>query len=319
MRCIDLFAGMGGFSLGAKLAGCHVLWAANHWPAAVSIHAANHPDTQHLCQDVNQANWLQVPKHDLLLASPACQGHSLARGKDQVHHDADRSTAYAVLGAVDCHRPPYVLVENVPAFLNWDGYPGWELSMTCFGYELTTQILDSADFGVPQSRPRLFICASRRGKLPLLSPRLPHVPAAELVDWSHPKWSPVAGYPNRPRALDTLSRIEWGRRKYGSRFLVAYYGSEDRARPITKPVGTLSTRDRFGVVDGDRMRMLTLAEVREAMGFPADYQLPSGCVDVTGKRLSAHKAGVKMLGNAVPPPMAQELIRQIQEDAKRAA
>ncbi|MBP3980829.1 DNA cytosine methyltransferase [Acidovorax sp. JG5] len=39
MKAIDLFAGAGGFSTGAMMAGCEVVWAANHWPAAVAVHA----------------------------------------------------------------------------------------------------------------------------------------------------------------------------------------------------------------------------------------------------------------------------------------
>ena len=69
---IDLFAGAGGFSEGARDAGCRVVWAANHWQAAVETHAANHPHTDHACQDLHQADWTAVPRHDLLLASPAC-------------------------------------------------------------------------------------------------------------------------------------------------------------------------------------------------------------------------------------------------------
>lgn len=78
---IDLFAGLGGWSTGARAAGVQVLWAANHWPVAVEWHSANHPDTQHVCQDLHQARWEQVPAHDILLASPCCQGHAKARGK----------------------------------------------------------------------------------------------------------------------------------------------------------------------------------------------------------------------------------------------
>lgn len=83
MKAIDLFAGAGGFSTGATMAGVHVVWAANHWPAAVQVHANNHPDTLHVCQDLQQADWSLVPAHDLLMASPACQGHS--RAKDAMH------------------------------------------------------------------------------------------------------------------------------------------------------------------------------------------------------------------------------------------
>lgn len=44
MIAVDLFAGAGGFSAGAAMAGVHVAWAANHWPIAVQWHAANHPE-----------------------------------------------------------------------------------------------------------------------------------------------------------------------------------------------------------------------------------------------------------------------------------
>jgi len=62
---IDLFAGLGGWSTGARMAGVEVLWAANHWPDAVQWHSANHPGAIHVCQDLHQANWSQVPAHDL--------------------------------------------------------------------------------------------------------------------------------------------------------------------------------------------------------------------------------------------------------------
>lgn len=52
---IDLFAGLGGWSAGARAAGVQVLWAANHWPVAVEWHSANHPETQHVCQDLHRA------------------------------------------------------------------------------------------------------------------------------------------------------------------------------------------------------------------------------------------------------------------------
>ncbi len=108
MNAIDLFAGAGGFSTGATMAGCTVVWAANHWPAAVQAHANNHPNTVHVCQDLQQADWTRVPAHDLLLASPACQCHSRAPGKGRAHHDAQRATAWAVVSAAECHRPAVV-------------------------------------------------------------------------------------------------------------------------------------------------------------------------------------------------------------------
>lgn len=300
MRAIDLFAGAGGFSTGAAMAGCSVVWAANHWPAAVQVHANNHPEALHVCQDLQQADWTQVPRHELLMASPACQGHSRARGKERPHHDAQRSTAWAVVSAAEFHRPAVVLVENVPEYTRWLLFPAWCAAMHALGYALAPMILDAADFGVPQHRRRLFIVGTR-SKHPIqldLQPR-PHVGAERFIDFGAGSWSPV----HRPgRAAATLSRISEGRRTCGHRFLTAYYGNERGGRPLSRPVGTITTRDRWAIVDGDRMRMLSVQECRAAMGFPADYQLPP-----------AAKDAMHMLGNAVVPPVARDLITAIRE------
>src|ERR1700722_5605326 len=111
VTAVDLFAGAGGFTEGARQAGVNVLWAANHWPLAVQYHSLNHEGSEHVCQDLHQADWRKVPGHDLLLASPCCQGHSPARGKDRPHHDVQRSTAWAVVSCAEYHRPKAVIVE----------------------------------------------------------------------------------------------------------------------------------------------------------------------------------------------------------------
>ena len=152
MIAIDLFAGLGGFTEGASQAGVHVAYAANHWPLAVQWHAANHPDTEHACQDLQQADFRAAPAHDILLASPACQGHSPARGRERPHHDAQRATAWAVVTCAEVHRPAVVLVENVPAFARWVLFPAWCAALDALGYALAPMVLDAADAGVPQHR-----------------------------------------------------------------------------------------------------------------------------------------------------------------------
>src|SRR4051812_28232547 len=119
MRAIDLFAGCGGFTLGAEQAGVDVIWAANHSERAVEIHAKNHPKTTHSCQDLRQADFTRLPNFDILLASPCCQGHTRARGKERPHHDASRATAWAVFECAAAKRPPYIVVENVKDFQRW--------------------------------------------------------------------------------------------------------------------------------------------------------------------------------------------------------
>jgi len=297
VRAIDLFAGAGGFTEGATQAGASVLFAANHWQEAVNIHAINHPETQHACQDLHQIDWRKVPAHDLLLASPACQGHSRARGKDKPYHDALRSTAWAVTTGLEVHRPKAFVVENVPEFTRWELFRVWLFSLECLGYKVTTQVLNAADFGVPQSRERLFVVGSLEKKIAVVSPGLPHVPARSIIDWTVGGWSPVEA---EGRAANTLTRYRNGRDAHGSEFLLAYYGSENGGRSLDRPIGTLTTRDRYAVVRGDRFRMLTADEVRRGMGFPDGYRLPT-----------AKTHAVKMLGNAVPPPLARGVVGQV--------
>ncbi len=75
LTAIDLFSGFGGWTRGVKDAGLNVLWAANHWPAAVEWHTKHNLETHHVCQGLHQADWSRVPKHDVMLAYPCCQGH----------------------------------------------------------------------------------------------------------------------------------------------------------------------------------------------------------------------------------------------------
>lgn len=296
---IDLFAGLGGWSTGATMAGVQVLWAANHWPEAVHWHAANHPHTAHACQDLHQANWEQVPAHDILLASPCCQGHSKARGKanGNPQHDASRSTAWAVVSAAEFHQPEFVIVENVAEFTDWALYPAWKAAMEALGYQLAPHVVDCADLGVPQNRIRIFIvCTRSKAPIKLSLPTERHVPATSFINFEAGSWSPID---KKGRATATLERVANGRRTLGERFLFSYYGNTKTGRDIERPIGTITTRDRWAIVDGDRMRMLTADETLAAMSFPVNTKRPG------------HKLTVHLAGNAVPPVAGKTIIESL--------
>ena len=86
---------------------------------------------------------------------------------------------------------------------------------------------------------------------------------------------------------------------------MSYYGSGSglTGRCLTRPLGTVTTVDRWAPVDGDRMRMLTADENRAAMGFPENYVLPA-----------RHREAVRMLGNAVCPRVTRDMINALKED-----
>lgn len=299
---IDLFAGLGGWSTGARDAGVEVLWAANHWPVAVEWHSANHPDTLHVCQDLHQARWDQVPAHDILLASPCCQGHSKARGQanGNPQHDASRSTAWAVVSALEFHRPSVALVENVPEFADWALYPAWTAAVQALGYQVAPHIVDCADLGVPQHRVRLFLVLTR-SKAPLMLElhRRQHVPASIFLDFEGGKWSPIV---KDGRAAATLQRVENGRARFGEQFIMPYYGKGSglTGRDTNRPIGTITTLDRWALVRGDEMRMLSANEALAAMSFPVGTLRPN-----------SHRQTMHMAGNAVPPLAGQRVIEAL--------
>lgn len=300
MKAIDLFAGAGGWTEGARQAGINVVYAANHWRLACEIHNANHAGIIHACQDLRQVNWSEVPTHDLMLASPACQGHSLARGKDKPHSDTTRQTAWAIVDCAEFHRPRFIFVENVLEFRKWIMFDLWETALRRLGYSLSSYELDAADHGVPQNRKRLFIFAALdKTRLQIKPSGKPQAPADSFIDWRYPKWTPI----DKPgRAAATLRRVSNGRRAFGKRFLMPYYGSGSglTGRSTRRPIGTITTVATWAVVNGAAMRMLNVNEIRAAMGFPETYELAPRRND-----------SIKLLGNAVCPPIAAALLQSL--------
>lgn len=302
MDAIDLFAGAGGLSEGAEQAGVTVKWAANHWAAACDIYRRNHPHTVVSCQDLQQADFTQAPSHDILLAAPACQGHTHARGKERPHHDALRSTAFAVVTAMEVHRPQLGVVENVPEFADWVLFPTWLDGLQRLGYSCGLHIVDAADHGVPQHRKRLLIAITRsKNPIKLDLPKRPHVPVNSIIDWDYPSWSLV-----EDKVPNTQARVANGRRQFGDRFVMPYYGSGSgkTGRSLHRPVGTITTKNRWAIVDGPRVRMFNREENRAGMGVRRDYILPDGVTEATF-----------MLGNMVCPKVAKDFVTALRKQA----
>lgn len=297
MKAVDLFAGWGGFTKGAELAGVQVVWAANHWTLAVEAHALNHPSTQHVCQDLRQADWSALPDYDLLLAAPACQGHSTAsQPKRRAYHDAMRATAWSVVDCADVTQPRTLIVENVPSFRRWRLYPVWRDALTRVGYHLTELEVEATAHGVPQRRRRLFIMGSLKRAL-RLEPRraIAEPPFGPAIEWGAAGWRPTAAASPGARA-----RFAAARRRHGRRFLSQHVTGHPGVA-LDQAIRTITTKDQWVVVDGDRYRPLTVREYARAMGFPDGYAWPA-----TASRTDA----IRGLGNAVCPPVARDLITE---------
>lgn len=307
MKAVDLFAGWGGFSTGARAVGLDVVWAANHWPTAVAVHQANHPGTAHACQDLRQADWTALPRYDILLASPCCQGHSDAGRPDRARwgvtkkHDADRATAWAVVDCADATDPGLIVVENVAAFRNWRLFPVWRAALEAMGYHVQEQLLVASRHGqTPQRRERLFVVASKK-RLPTL-----HVPEhaepaiGPCIDWEQGQWRPFASASPWGQKL-----LAAGHAKLGQRGLVQWVSRGGRVA-VHEPIRTITTKDQWLVIDGDRYRPLSTREYARGMGFPEDYQWPADL---------ARADVIRGLGNAVPPGLAKAELTAVLEAA----
>ncbi len=161
---IDAFSGAGLFSAGLVEAGFEPVLAIELSRDAAAAYARNVSDR---VVTGSVLGMRALPKADILVAGPPCQGFSTLGRRDP--SDARNELCLSILPLVALARPTIVVVENVPPFL---ASPQWTLlvrSLRGRGYSVTTWQLDAADFGTPQRRRRAFTVASKVG--PIAPPR----------------------------------------------------------------------------------------------------------------------------------------------------
>lgn len=316
IRVVDYFAGLGGFTEGARLVGARVVCAINHSPRAVATHAANHPDVDHHCEDLTRFDPRRLPAFEVLVAGPACQGHSVAAGSPHrkrtksdrtpaelaAQWDADRATAWSIIDCAEIRRPRGIIVENVPRFLKWKLLPRWLGCLEDLGYGVRVQVVNAARYGVPQDRPRVIVTATLGRDAPaIVEPDAPDVPVRSVIRFDEGEWTPLAA-----KVAATQARAERGRAAFGDRFVMPYNGSGSglTGRSLDRPIGTITNADRWAAVDGDRSRMLLINELRACMGFRDSYQVPP-----------QREHATKLLGNAICPQVAAASLRAVMEVA----
>jgi DNA (cytosine-5)-methyltransferase 1 len=300
VKVVDLFAGWGGFSTGAEQAGAQVVWAANHWPLAVRVHQLNHRQTRHECQDLRQADWTKLPRYDLLVAGPSCVGHSNARQPNpRPAHNAMRATAWSVVDCAEVTRPLYLAVENVPQMRNWTLFPLWCEALRALGYALSVQVVSASHCGAPQRRERLFVIGTRSVRKQAIT--LDVVPTEEpafgpCIEEDAPGWRPIASC----RGADARGRLTTASKRFGR--ALSHHVTGHRGISLDEPIRTITTKDQWVLVDGDRYRPLTVREYARGMGFPESTTWPS---DI------GRADAIKGIGNAICVPVAKRVVSRI--------
>jgi DNA (cytosine-5)-methyltransferase 1 len=172
----DQFCGAGGSSIGAVAAGAELKLALNHWQLAIETHNTNFPNAAHDCTDIQACDPRRYPSTDILITSPECTNHSLAKGikrpaqgdlfgaAPDPAEERSRATLWDVPRFADVHKYRAIIVENVVDARQWVNWTAWLLAMRQLGYDYKTVYYNSMfAYPTPQSRDRMYIVFWKKG------------------------------------------------------------------------------------------------------------------------------------------------------------
>lgn len=336
---VDLFSGCGGFATGFANAGFSSVFAADIHPPSLETFRFNHPTAVTFLGDIRKLKTSDVPNLIrgtwpalVVTAGVPCQGFSLSNRKRHAH-DKRNFLFHEFIRISSVLRPDVVVLENVSGLVSTkDGDFRRDISRAIaeLGYEVHFATLNAADFGVPQTRKRVFFVGVPKGAswlfpkgefgtdarpyrtvreailgdLPRLSPgksssKYSGEPTNEYQEWLRLNGGELLNHqaPNHPR--ETIERIR--ATKPGHPMYEAFRQRirlhADNPSP-TQICGGIRPQFQFG--HPTQARGLTIRERARIQSFPDDYWFSGG---ITQGRVQT--------GNAVPPLLAQAVAGQI--------
>ncbi|WP_420443111.1 DNA cytosine methyltransferase [Candidatus Poriferisodalis sp.] len=327
----DFFAGCGGTSQGFADVGIVPRLAVEWDPDAAESYRLNFPDATVLERDIRDVSVDEVREAfseaqgavRLFAGCAPCQPFA-GRKNGAPARGPDARLLLNFLRFVDELRPELVFVENVPGAKGQKAFTEFEKNLPQ-EYESTQEIIPCADYGVPQTRRRFVLIASRLGEINLPSPThgdgaserhvtvrdaihdLPQVQAGE----THPEFPDHRAMRLSRLNLERIRNTPEGgdRRNWPKRLWVDCHKQERVAHTDTygrlswdKPAPTLSTRcisysnGRYGHPDSTQDRALTVWEAARLQTFPDEFEFVGGLT-----------TQAKQIGNAVPVALARTI------------
>jgi DNA (cytosine-5)-methyltransferase 1 len=314
---VDLFSGAGGLSLGLERAGWQCKLAVERDSDCQETFRLNFPEVS-LVDDVESVDFRPLRGSVALIAGgPPCQPFSVA-GLHRAQKD-DRDLLPEFVRAIREARPAVLLLENVPGLVtarNKDYFLEVKRDLQALGYRLKHEVLNAADYGVPQRRRRLFLIGLRRG-----TPSLP--PPTHGPETDRPYESASQALSNVPEDEPNTAIVTYAKRPVmrPSPWAGMLVNGKGRAFDLNHPAPTIPATaggnrthiiDLKGVlreyhaslVDGEDVRTgivpdvrrLTVRESARLQTFPDDFEFD-------GSKSSRYR----QIGNAVPPLLAEAL------------
>jgi DNA (cytosine-5)-methyltransferase 1 len=347
LRLIDIFAGCGGMTSGfmevrdRSAAMFDPVYAVERDADAAATYASNfgaHVE----CRPIEEVGSEEFPLGDVLIGGPPCQGFStLNRNRDV---DVRRRLWREYERALTATEAAYFVMENVPQLLTSPEYADFKKRAIADDWFITEDVLNAADYGVPQRRRRAIVLGSRLGKLalPVASHRAPSAPVRlePAVPWltvrdaiGHLSATPDGADWHRHRNPREISKIRYAHvPPGGNRFDMQRSLDDAGLGHLVPPCWrkkTHGTTDVFGRMRWDEPaptirtefykpekgrylhpeahRSITILEGALLMGFSLErFTLPED--------QSLTSVG-RQIGNAVPPPLATHIGQVVADDA----
>lgn len=316
MRTVSLFSGAGGLDFGFQQAGFNVIWAIDTYEDAVKTYRANVGD-HILHEDLVQVPSTEVPDADVVIGGFPCQGFSVAN-MVRSKNDGRNQLYLEFVRILRDKQPQFFLAENVKGILSLaDGQVFSKIldDFAAAGYRVVYAVLNAADYGVPQTRQRVFLFGARTDvgcDMMAFPPVRTHAHPKDADELGLCRWIGMGD------ALSTLPEPEEphelpnhdGYSRYKLRFN-GYLGHRTIDSSMPSPTLTARGDDRGGVVvvhHPENHRRISPREAATVQGFPLEFAF-------AGPRTSAYR----QIANAVPPPLAQAVASSILASASRAS
>ena len=165
MKCVDLFSGCGGLSLGLEKAGFKILAAIDNWKEAIDVYKDNFKHDAilyDLTDEQGAIDLIKTYKPDMLIGGPPCQDFSSAGKRDETLGRADLT--YKFSNIVCGYKPKWFVMENVERIKKSYILKQISLQFQKNNYGLTSVILNASYCNVPQARNRFFLIGELNGK-----------------------------------------------------------------------------------------------------------------------------------------------------------
>lgn len=164
MNVASFFAGCGGLDLGFEQAGFQVVWANELEPHCRATYIRNHPNTIFVLEDICKINPNTIPDCDGFIGGPPCQSWSVG-GKQKGLEDARGLLFLKYIELIKAKMPKFFVIENVKGMLNdkfKDVFKDFVDRLSGVGYDVQWTLLDAVNYRIPQNRERVFFVGFRK-------------------------------------------------------------------------------------------------------------------------------------------------------------